>query len=96
MPFKMFWGSLRLLFGAPGGFLGALWVLLGRLDGSPNVSKRFIWAPLSSHLGPRGALNNPKQLPKRPDGEGEGPTKPPKAIWKRISTYVPTSHPQKL
>ena len=37
MPFKGFGGSLGLLFGAPGGLLGALLVLLGRLDGSPNV-----------------------------------------------------------
>ena len=38
MPFKMFGGSLGLLFGAPGGLLGALLVFLGRLDGTTNVS----------------------------------------------------------
>ena len=37
MLFRVFWGSLGLLFGAPGSFSGALLVLLGRLDGSPNV-----------------------------------------------------------
>ena len=36
MPFKVFGGSLGLLFGAPGGLLGALLLLLGRLDGTPN------------------------------------------------------------
>ena len=38
MPFKVFGGSLGLLFGAPGGLLGALLVLLGRLDGTPKAS----------------------------------------------------------
>ena len=37
MLFKVSWGSLVLLFGAPGSFPGALLVLLGRIDGSPNV-----------------------------------------------------------
>ena len=36
MPFKVFGGSLGLLFGAPGGLLGAFLVLLGRLYGTPN------------------------------------------------------------
>ena len=38
MPFKVFGSSLGLLFGAPGGLLGALLVLLGRLDGTPKAS----------------------------------------------------------
>ena len=45
MPFKVFWGSLGLLFGAPGGLLGALLVLLGRLDGTPNVSNVLFGHP---------------------------------------------------
>ena len=36
MLFKVFGGSLGLLFGAPGGLLGAFFVLFGRLDGSLN------------------------------------------------------------
>ena len=32
MPFKVFWGSLELMFGAPGGPFGALLVLWGRLQ----------------------------------------------------------------
>jgi len=62
---------------------------------APRILKRFIWASLIPHLGPRGTLNNPKQLPKRPDGEAEGPRKPPKPIWKRISAYFPTLEPSK-
>ena len=81
----MFGGSLGLFFGAPGGSFGAL----GGSRWHPEFPKRFIWAPLSFHLGPRGALNNPKLLPKRPHGEAEGPTKPPKPIWKRIWIYFP-------
>ena len=45
MPSKMFWGTLGLLFGAPGGLLGALLVLLGRLDGTPNVSNILFGHP---------------------------------------------------
>ena len=37
MLFKVFGGSLGLMFGAPGDLLGALLVLLGCLDGTPNV-----------------------------------------------------------
>ena len=36
MLFIMFGGSLGLLFGAPGGLLGALLVLLGAPGGTPN------------------------------------------------------------
>ena len=45
MPFKVFGGSLGLLFDAPGGFLGALLVLLGRLDGTPDVSNVLFGHP---------------------------------------------------
>ena len=37
MLFKMFWGSLGLLFGGPGGPLGALLMILGAPGGTPNV-----------------------------------------------------------
>ena len=45
MLFKVSWGSLGLLFGAPGALLGALLVLLGRLDGTPNVSNVLFGHP---------------------------------------------------
>ena len=77
-PFWCSWGRLGGAFGALG---GSRW--------HPEFLKHFIWEPLRSHLGPRGALNNPKLLPKRPHGEAEGPTKPPNPIWTRISTYFP-------
>ena len=70
------WGLLGGSFGA---FAGSRW--------HPEFSKLFIWAPLSPHLGPRGASNSPKRLPRRPHGEADGPTKPPRLIWRRISTY---------
>ena len=75
MRLTVFGGSLELVLNAPG---GPRWGSCGALGGSrwhPDISKLFIWAPLSPHLGPRGALNNPKLLPKRPHGEAEGPTK---------------------
>ena len=70
------WGLLGGSFGA---FAGSRW--------HPEFSKLFIWAPLSPHLGPRGASNSPKRLPRRPHGEADGPTKPPRLIWRRIWTY---------
>ena len=72
-PFWCSWGRLGSSFGA-----------LGAFRWHPDISKLFIWAPLSPHLGPRGALNSPKELPRRPHGEADGPTKPPKPIWRRI------------
>ena len=36
MLFKVFGGSLGLLFGAPGGLLAALLVVLGAPGGTPN------------------------------------------------------------
>ena len=72
------WGLLGGSFGA---FAGSRW--------HPEFSKLFIWAPLSPHLGPRGASNSPKRLPRRPHGEADGPTKPPRLIWRRSWTYFP-------
>ena len=42
MLFKVFGGSLGLFFGAPGGLLGALLVLLGAPGGTPN-SQNFLF-----------------------------------------------------
>ena len=69
------WGLLGGSFGA---FAGSRW--------HHEFSKLFICAPLSSHLGPRGASNSPKRLPRRPHCEADGPTKPPNFIWRRIWT----------
>ena len=74
--FGCFWGLLGGSFGA---FAGSRW--------HPEFSKLLFWAPLSPHLGPRGASNSPKRLPRRPHGEANGPTKPPRLIWRRIWTY---------
>ena len=70
------WGLLGGSFGA---FAGSRW--------HPEFSKLLFGAPLSPHLGPRGASNSPKRLPRRPHGEANGPTKPPRLIWRRIWTY---------
>ena len=74
--FGCFWGLLGSSFGA---FAGSRWHL--------GFSKLFIWAPLSPHLGPRGASNSPKRLLRPPHGEADGPTKPPRLIWRRRWTY---------
>merc|ERR1712078_527936 len=70
------WGLLRGSFGV---FAGSRW--------HPEFSKLLFGAPLSPHLGPRGASNSPKRLPRRPHGEANGPTKPPRLIWRRIWIY---------
>merc|ERR1712078_726815 len=44
------------------------------------------WASSSPHLAPRGASNSPKRLPRRPHDEANGPTQPPRLIWRRIWT----------
>ena len=81
----VFWGSLGLVLGA----LGLLGSSFGAFAGSrwhPEFSKLLFWSPLNPHLGPRGASNSPKRLPRRPHGEANGPTKPPRLIRKRIWT----------
>ena len=45
MLFKVFGGSLGLLFGAPGGFLGALLVLLGAPGGTPDFQNFLFGHP---------------------------------------------------
>merc|ERR1712078_954851 len=67
------------LRGSCGAFAGFRW--------HPEFSQLLFWAPLSPHLGPRGASNNPKRLPRRPHSEADGPTKPPRLIWRRIWIY---------
>ena len=78
------WGLSWARFGCS---WGLLWGYFGAFAGSrchPEFLKRFIWAPLSPHLGPRGASNSPKRLPRRRHGEADGPTKPPRHLWRRI------------
>ena len=70
--FGCFWGLLGGSFGA---FAGSRW--------HPEFSKLLFWAPLSPHLGPRGASNSPKRLLRPPHGEADGPTKPQRPNWRR-------------
>ena len=86
MLFKVFWDSPRLVFGALGGALGGAF---GVSRWQLRFSKLFMWEPLNPDLGPQGALNSPKQLPRDPPGEANGPMKPPNPIRKRIWTCFP-------
>ena len=45
MLLMVFWGSLELVLGALGGFLGALFVLLRALGGIPNFQNVFFGGP---------------------------------------------------
>ena len=74
--FGWFWGSL-------GGSFCVFWSSRWH----PEFSKLFRWPPLSPHLGPQGASNSPQELPRRPHGEADGPTKPPRPIWRRFWAY---------
>ena len=62
-----------------------------------EFSELLIWAPLRPHLGSRGALNSPQQLRRRPHGEADGPTKPPRPIWTCILTLcLPILQPKSM
>ena len=68
--------------------LGASWKLFLCVFGfevATRIFKTFFFTPSSPHLGPRGARKSPKQLPGRPHGEGDGPTKPPRS---RIPAFL--------
>ena len=69
--------SLKLLGGSFGAFAGSRW--------HPEFSKLLGGATFSRHLGPRGASNSPKRLPRRPHGEADGPTKPPRLRGCRLN-----------
>ena len=81
MLLTMFWGSLGLVFGALGGFLGALFCAFGNSRWLFEFSKLIFFAALSPHLGSQGALNRPQHLPRRAHGKTDSPTKLPRPVW---------------
>ena len=74
-------------FGCSWGLLGGSFGVFAGFRWHPEFSKLLFGAPLSPHLGPRGASNSPKRLPRRPHGEANGLTKPQRLIWRRIWTF---------
>ena len=77
MLLMVFWGSLGLILGALGAFLGGLLVLL-RAFGGNLTSQNFFFGALEDHLVPRGAPNSPpgalraKQMASRSHQEASG------------------------
>ena len=84
------WGLSWARFGCSWGLLGGSFPAFGDSRRLIEFSKLLFLAPLSPHLGSQGALNTPKQFPRRPHGETDGPTKLPRPIWRRISTSFPS------
>ena len=80
------WARFGCSWGLLGGSFPAFWDSRRLLE----FSKLLFLAPLSPHLGSQGAIHRPKELPKRPHGETDGPTKLPRPIWRRISTSFPS------
>ena len=81
---RLFRGSLGLVLGAFGVFLGAPFVYKQVRGGHLNFQNFFFYT-FEPPSWPRGALKSPKQLPGRPHGEGDGPTKPPRS---RIPAFL--------
>ena len=77
-------------FGCPVGLLGGSFAASAASRWLFECSKVLSWAPLSPHPGSRGALPSPRQVHRRPQGEADGPTKPPRPIWTCILTLCPS------
>ena len=78
----MVWASLGPLFATLGGFLRGLLFLLKLQLGTLEPPHWSRGAPNRSPGGP----NSPTR---HPHDEVDGPTRPPKLIWRRVRGYVP-------
>ena len=79
----VFWVSLGLILGALGAFLGGLLVLLRAFGGTLTSQNFFFDTPEASSCPPR----SPQQPSGRPQGEADGPPKPPKDPGRRLAAY---------
>ena len=87
MLFRVFGVSLGNVFGAPGGFLGALLVLLGVPGGAPDSQIFFVGTPEPRSCPPRNA-QQPQTAPQAPSWRGRWPHEATKA---HLETYVDLS-----
>ena len=72
MLFKVFWGSLGLVFGLFGSLLEALLVLLRALGGTLNF-QTFYLGSLEPPSWPPRSLQQPQAAPQAPSWRGRGP-----------------------
>ena len=56
---------------------------------APRNSKTFLFAPWSSQIASRRALDSPQQRSRRPHREAEGPRKPPRPSFRYRRLSVP-------
>ena len=84
MLLMVFWGSLGLVLGALGGFLGALLVPLRALDGTLNF-KTSSWGSLTPPSCPPRSLPQPPAAPQAPSWRGKWPHEATKA---HLETYL--------
>ncbi len=83
MLLMVFWGSLGLILGALGAFLGGLLVLLWAFGGTLKSQNFFFGALEAPSWPPR----SPQQPSGRPPSESVGLPKPPSGIGRRLAAY---------
>ena len=83
MLLMVFWGSLGLILGALGAFLGGLLVLLRAFGGNLNSQNFFFGALEAPSCPPR----SPQQPSGRPQSEADGLPKPPRRLGRRLAAY---------
>ena len=83
MLLMVFWGSLWLILGALGAFLGGLLVLLRALGGNLTSRNFFSGALEAPFCPPR----SPQQPSGCPQSEADGLPKPPRGLGRRLAAY---------
>ena len=83
MLLMVFWGSLGLVLGALGGFLGALLVHLLPFGGTLTSQDSLFGALEAPSCPPR----SPQQPSGRPQSEADGLPKPPRGLGRRLAAY---------
>ena len=82
MVLRMVWASLGHLFGTLGGFLRGLFFLL-------KILSSTLEPPQCPPGAPKRSPGGPDSPTRRPHDEADGPTRPPRLIWRRVGAYFP-------
>ena len=78
----MVWACLGPLFGTLGGFLRGLFFLL-------KIHLRTLELPFWPRGAPNRSPGGPNSPTRRPHDEADGPTRPPRLIWRCVRAYFP-------
>ena len=82
MVLRMVWASLDPLFATLGGFLRGLFFLL-------KLQLSTLAPPHCSRGAPNRSPGGPGSPTRNPHDEVDGPTRPPRLIWRRVRAYFP-------